>query len=131
MTEGWFGDDYFVLFSDDEAVAASRRYGIGEALPGYMIIGLRGWDDFVVRDSAGCTYAVPTVPITSGSLERIDVPPGASLEPDDRFPGKIKWYTTPIVFGGTPEPGENLTWVDHDQHAALVVWWNAKYRELL
>jgi len=130
MREGWYGDDYVILFSEDEATTASRRYGIGEALPGYTIVGLWGWDDFLVRDPAGHTFTVPTVPISPEDLSEIDLPPGAPLSADDRFAGRIKWYVTPILFGGDPEPGENLIWVSHDDHAALVVWWNAKYREL-
>jgi hypothetical protein len=41
MTEGWNGDDYLMLFSADEAEAASERYGIGALLPGYRIVGDR------------------------------------------------------------------------------------------
>ncbi|HEU4886048.1 MAG TPA: hypothetical protein VFT45_27670 [Longimicrobium sp.] len=130
MREGWLGDDYIILFSEEEATAASRRYGIGEALPGCTIIGLWGWDDFLVRDPAGRTFTVPTVPMSAGYQREIALPPAAPLLADDRFTGRIKWYVTPIIFGGDPEPGENLIWVSHDDHAALVTWWNARYHEL-
>lgn len=130
MQEGWFGDDYFILFAGDEASSASQRYRAAEALPGCTIIGLRNWDDFIVRDGSGSTYTVPAVPLTREYLEEIDIPPAASLEPDDRFAGKVKWYVTPLVFGGDPEAAENLAWVTHDAHAELVAWWNAKYREV-
>lgn len=130
MREGWFGDDYFILFSEDEAPAASQRYRAGEALPGCAIIGLRNWDDFIIRDGGGGTYTVPTVPLTDEYLVQTDVPPAASLEPDHRFVGKVKWHVTPLVFGGDPAAAENLTWVSHDEHAQLVAWWNAKYREV-
>jgi hypothetical protein len=49
------------------------------------------------------------------------------LLPDVRFTGRIKWYTKPIVFGGDPGPGENLSWVDHELHARLVQYWNREY----
>lgn len=52
----------------------------------------------------------------------------ATLEPDSRFKGKIKWYTTPIAFGGDAKLGENMTWVSHEEHAQLVRWWNNQYR---
>ena len=130
MQEGWLGDEYWILFSTDEALAASRRYRIEEALPGCTIIGLVSWDDFVVRDGGGGTYAVPTVPIAPEHQRQIGIPSAASLEPDDRLAGKVKWYVTPLVFGGDPEAAENLAWVTHDQHAELVLWWNAKYREI-
>lgn len=71
MQEGWFGDDYFILFSADEALAASQRYRIEEALPGCIIIGLRGWDDFVIRDGSGSTCTVPTVPIAREYQQQI------------------------------------------------------------
>jgi hypothetical protein len=51
------------------------------------------------------------------------------METDSRFTGRIKWYIKPVVFGGDPNPGENVTWVTHEQHAELVAWWNRKYRE--
>lgn len=62
MIEGWAGDDYLMLFSTDEAKAASERYGIADLLPGYRIIGLRGWDNFIVADQTGGTFTLPTVP---------------------------------------------------------------------
>jgi hypothetical protein len=52
------------------------------------------------------------------------------LERDDRFIGKIKWYMQPIIFGGDPNAGSNMTWVDLPNHQKLVRWWNDKYREL-
>lgn len=130
MQEGWSGDDYFILFSDVEAREASQRYRIEEALPGCILIGFCGWDDFIIRDGSGSTCAVPTVPMVREYQREISVPSAASLEPDDRLAGKLKWYVTPIVFGGDPEVGENLVWVTHDQHAELVLWWNAKYQEV-
>jgi hypothetical protein len=54
----------------------------------------------------------------------------SELIPDERFTDRIKWYTTPIVFGGDPNLGENVTWVTHDQHVKLVGWWNKQYRDL-
>ena len=130
MQEGWFGDDYFILFSENEALSASQRYRVGETLPDHVIIGFYNWDDFIVRTGSGNTYALPTVPIAREYQRQVAVPPGASLEPDERFAGKLKWYVTPLVFGGDPEAEENLTWINHDQHVELVVWWNRKYQEL-
>jgi hypothetical protein len=61
MREGWHGDDYLILFDEVEIAAASDRYQIFQMLPGYQIVGLRGWDDFIVQDTAGHTYSIPTV----------------------------------------------------------------------
>ena len=130
MTEGWCGDDYLVLYSDAERQSASERYGIEELLPGFNIIGLRSWDDFIVQDSDGAVFAVPTVPCDAAHLIEFHVPANVEIVADTRYVGRIKWYTRPIIFGGDPRPGENLTWVAPDEHAALVRWWNRAYRDI-
>jgi hypothetical protein len=49
MTEGWFGDEYLVSFNEAEIASASDRYSISRFIPGYQLIGLRGWDDLIVK----------------------------------------------------------------------------------
>lgn len=124
MTEGWRGDDYFVLFSGSEVLEQSDRYGIAEILPGFRVLGLIGWDDFIVQDAAGATFKIPTVPCDPQYLEPLQLPDPEKLQADSRFRGKIKWYVQPVVFGGDPNAGDNLTWVAHDKHVSLVRWWN-------
>jgi hypothetical protein len=129
MIEGWYGDDHLILFNEAEVASASDRYSISQFLPGYRVIGLRGWDDFILQDSMGRTYCVETVPAIAEHLSPYILPPaGSTLSPDNRFQGKIKWYVKPIVFGGNPNLGDNLVWVSHDQHAHLVRYWNDLYR---
>jgi hypothetical protein len=131
MNEGWLGEDYLILFDESEVAAASDRYEISQLLHGCQVIGLRGWDDFILQDSAGRTYSVPTVPTDPKYLSPFPLPEvGAKLIPDPRFSGRIKWYVMPTVFGGDPDIEKNLTWVSHEQHAQLVKWWNEKYRSL-
>ena len=131
MLEGWNGDDYLILFDPSEVPDASVRYELSSSLPGYEVLGLRGWDDLIVRDPAGGLFTVPTVPILAEYLEPFQLPEsGTRLKRDRRFTGRIKWYVTPIVFGGDPSGDENMTWVDHEGHSQLVRWWNDKYREL-
>jgi hypothetical protein len=65
MIEGWFGDDYLISFNEAEVGSASDRYSISRFIPGYQVIGLRGWDDLIVRDSVGLAYTVPCVPMDS------------------------------------------------------------------
>ena len=128
MTEGWHGDDHLILFDEAEAGQASNRYAIAKFLPGYRVIGLRGWDDFIVQDSAGGTYIVATVPAVAKNLSPYTLPAADSkLSPDDRFKGKIKWYVKPVVFGGDPAMTENVAWVSHEEHAQLVKYWNDLY----
>ena len=128
MREGWLNDDYLILFADTELPSIAQRYAIEQTLPGYTILGLRGWDDFIVRDASGNTYTVPTVPLDKRYLQAFTLPVSATLEVDDRFKEKIKWYITPLIFGGDPDNPTNLTWVSHEQHAQLVAWWNKQYR---
>lgn len=131
MIEGWYGDNHLILFDDAEVASASDRYGTSQFLPGYRVIGLRGWDDFILKDSKGGTYTVETVPAISKYISPYTLPPaGSTLRADDRFQGRIKWCVKPVVFGGDPNLGENVVWVSHEQHAQLVRWWNDIYRSL-
>lgn len=131
MHEGWCADVYFVLFEPEEVEPAGIRYGVSEALPGFRLVGLHGWDDFLVQDATGVLFRVPAVPLVSKYLEPFTVLPSPeALQPDARFAGRIKWYVTPLVFGGKADLGENVSWVQHEQHSALVRWWNAKYSEV-
>ena len=130
MIEGWDGDDYLLLFSGEEVQSASEGYGIATLLPGYRIVGLRGWDDFIVQDKNGDTFTVPTVPCDLEYLAQFRVPSAQELVADARFAGKVKWYIKPIVFGGDPAANENITWVTPAQHVECVRWWNTLYRDL-
>ena len=131
MLEGWHNGDYLVLFDEAEITAASDRYQISQMLPGYQILGLRGWNDFIVRDAAGYTYSIPAVVPDPRRLSPFALPSDQTdLKGDDRFSGRIKWYVKPLLFGGSPDLGENATWVSHEEHVQLVRWWNGKYREL-
>jgi hypothetical protein len=129
MREGWCGDDYVILF-DGDADRFHHDYGLATVLPGYRLLGLRSWDDFIVEDGRGARFTIPTVPADLTYIAPFVMPEGPALQPDDQVRGRIKWYVTPLVFGGDPNLGDNVTWITLDQHAKLVVWWNQKYREL-
>lgn len=131
MIEGWCGNDHLILFNEAEIASALDRYAVSQLLPGYKVIGLRGWDDFVVEDSSGATFCVPTVPAVAEQLSPYALPSaGSTLSPNDRCHGKIKWYVKPIVFGGDPQSEAKIIWVNHEQHAELVRYWNGLYRSL-
>jgi hypothetical protein len=51
------------------------------------------------------------------------------LRAESQIP-KEEWYVQPVVFAGDPSVGENLTWVNHEDHAQAVKWWNDQYRQL-
>lgn len=132
MIEGWHYEDYLILCENQvEADQLADRYALSTFLPGYVLVGLKGWDDFIVSDSSGKTHTVPTVPLAATDLRPFSF--GTSdftLRADERLAGKIKWHVHPIVFGGDPSAEQNIAWVTLDQHIDLVRWWNAKYSEL-
>jgi hypothetical protein len=102
-------------------------YAIDHFLPGHVLVGLRGWDEFIVIDESGSVFAVPTVPIDLRHATTFALPEQVLLEPDARFDGKIKWYVKPLAFGGDAADETNLAWVTHEKHAELVRWWNEQY----
>ena len=131
MIEGWHGDDYLLLFDGAEAAAFSARYELGRFLAGYSLIGLRGWDDFIVKDANGQFATVPTVPMSVEYLVPLDISIDASrMESDDRFRGRVKWHRNPLVFGGSPTDKENIVSVPLEQHVDLVKFWNGCYHRL-
>jgi len=131
MIEGWHDDDYLILFDDTDVEDLTARYGLAAYLAGYQIIGLCGWDDFIIRDLNGGLFSVPTVPMDRRYLRPLAFSiDRAKIVPDERFSGKIKWYVQPVVFGGSPTAEDNISWVDLPQHIEYVKWWNQKYREV-
>ena len=132
MIEGWDGDDYLILFDEAESTLLTEGYGVRQYLPEHTVVGIRGWHDFILRDTASKLFLAPTVPLLPKYIDELEETPDASrLTTDARFAGKIKWYTKPVVFGGDPSSEGNLIWVDIQKHQELVRWWNQKYKELV
>jgi hypothetical protein len=131
MVEGWFRDEYYVLFGVNEVAAASARYSVRRWIPGYEVIGLRGWDDLLLQDATGQVFTAPCVPIAVHYASHVSALPQAeALSKDARYSGQIKWYVQPLVFGGSPTEPSNVQWVSHEQHGQLVTWWNERYLQL-
>ncbi len=131
MIDGWHGNDYVVLFDAAEATALSARYGIGKHLAGYTIAGLLGWDDFIVKNNDGRYWTVPTLPCSAKHLAPLKLAIDAErMVADERLRGKVKWYTKPLVLGGSATDESNAIWVTLDQHVELVKWWNDRYQQL-
>ncbi|AYD66103.1 hypothetical protein DVB37_20860 [Achromobacter sp. B7] len=128
MHEGWYGDDYLVFFSLDQAQAFEKTCELDSTLPGFSLVGLRGWQDFIVRDLSGTTFTIPTVPLDAEYLSRFEPPASQELESDPGLCGKVRWLIKPLVFGGDPQADDNVTWLSHPQHIELVRWWNDQYR---
>jgi hypothetical protein len=130
MKEGWNDHSYVIVFEGEEVRRATEGYGLAQFMPGYMVIGLIGWDDFIVEDKNNQRHTVPTVPLDLGNLSPFDSTLLHNLRSDPRFTGKIKWYIKPIIFGGDPNLGTNVTWIDLPSHQKAVQWWNEMYRDL-
>jgi hypothetical protein len=58
MKEGWLDDDYIILF-EERSSSLTEAYAIQDFLPSYKLVGLRGWDDFIVQDHRGVLFTVP------------------------------------------------------------------------
>src|SRR5262250_583966 len=100
MTEGWLDDDYMILF-EERSSSLQEAYGLPDFLPDYQLVGLHGWDDFIVRNNQGVLFTVPTVPLLARYLRPLQ----KALNPrdlvaDEEKLGQIKWYTKPVCFGG-------------------------------
>jgi hypothetical protein len=132
MTEGWFNDAYYVLFDQIEVADAGKAYGLDVYLPGVTVIGLKFWDDLLIRDGDGLVYSIPSVPLDRRHFrpEQSAVPAADLLKPDARLSGKVRWFVKPIVFGGDPKDDSNTTWVTLAQHAQMVRWWNGQYQAI-
>jgi hypothetical protein len=131
MIEGWLDDEYFVLFDASEIVAASSRYYVERWIPSHQVVGLRGWEDLLVKDNDGQVFSASCVPLSPENVAPFSMPSlPYTLSQDSRLVGKIKWYVKPLVFGGDPVDEANISWVSHEQHGQLVAWWNELYSQL-
>ena len=129
MKEGWFNEDYWALCEDQgEAEQITGLYGITQYLPGHFIVGLKGWDHFILCDQAGQYFTVPTVPLDRERLSAFQFPSGTlHLESAADLTGKIKWYVKPLAFGGDPTAHDNIRWLSMREHVEVVKWWNQLY----
>jgi hypothetical protein len=132
MKDGWFNDEYFALYeSKEETTTATARYRLSDYLPGFSIVGLRFWDDFILCDCEGKYHTVQTVPLVREHLRAYSFPAEPmELRGDARLAGKIKWYLQPIVFGGSPSNKDNMAWISHEVHVDAVVHWNKLFYDL-
>lgn len=132
MKEGWLDDDYMILFDEAEFRLKEKEYDFARFLPGYRPVGLFGWDDFLVTSADGkIIFRVPAVPLTlQGMVEVSSDLSRAELKPDPKLLGKVKWYVKPLVFGGDPNPGENMIWISHKDHPQAVKYWNQMYLDV-
>jgi hypothetical protein len=131
MNEGWQNDDYLILLTEDESAKAMTAYDFDRFIPGYFLVGLKGWGEFIVVSPSGGLHAIPTVPLDASQAVPYVLPQPISLQADSRIANKIKWYLKPLVFGGSPTDDTNIAWISYAQHAEVVRWWNEQYRQAI
>lgn len=78
MIEGWDGDDYLILFDEAESEQLTEGYGVRQYLPEVAVVGLLGWDDFILRDYGGQVFRIPTVPLLPKYIDEFEQIPDAS-----------------------------------------------------
>ena len=72
MKEGWHNDDYLILFEGSEIEEKEKDYEIDRFLPGCRLLGMVGWDYFLVMDRENQkVFRVPTIPIVLKEGEEI------------------------------------------------------------
>jgi hypothetical protein len=131
MKEGWINNEYHIIFDETEMEKITEDYGIKECLPGYQILELLGWDDFIISDGKQ-KFRIPTIPLTLEYIENYENNYDTEhIETDERLRGKIKWYIKPLIFSGNPNDDSNISWVNISQHQELVKFWNRQYQNIV
>jgi len=127
MKSGWLNDNHYNLFDSIEIENLTSKYELEKYIPNYKLIGLIGWDDFIIFKN-NFYYKIPTVPIYEKYLEEIEmIDYLIELENEKENQNKIKWYTKPLIFGGDPCDPKNIKWINIEQHSQLVSYWNKIY----
>jgi len=78
LIEGWDGDDYLILFDEAESKQLTEGNGVKKYLPELTVVGILGWDDFILRDNAGELFRVPTVPLLQKYIDKLGQIPDAA-----------------------------------------------------
>ncbi len=68
------------------------NYSFPELLPGYKLLRLSDWDDFIVDDNAGHLFTVLTVPLHTKYMAPFQLPGADQVwRADEQLRGKIEW----------------------------------------
>lgn len=136
--EGWLADDYVRLYAESARCETASLYAFHEFLPDYELWGSWGCDALCLAlDSK--LYRIPWIPLCEAhrqeaypSVEALHAALVALHEATPAYEhfGKEVHFTTPIVFGGSPEDSANIAMVDQATHAQLCLYWNRVYARL-
>ena len=128
MNHFWINKEHYNILSTEE----SARYEVvlKKYINKFRVIGIVGWDNFILSDGSN-HFSIPTVPVDQKYLKELEYPdlkPMTKSEQSEH--SKIKWYLTPLIFGGSPDSESNIAWVTIDEHIKLITFWNQKYFEI-
>ena len=105
MREGWLDDEYLILF-EERSASFEKDYGFSYLLPGFRLIGIHGWDEFLVEDKGRNLFTVPTVPLLRKHLAPFKFE--KSLEtssPMIRFVERLSGMSRRLFLAGTRHSG--------------------------
>lgn len=126
--EGWLAKNYYILFSEEERDLYAKQHRLGGYLPEYSFFGLFNWDYFIINIPNTSYAIVPTLPLLPEYITKFAYKNRSILlTQDPSLKGKVRWYKTPVVYGGDPGDESNVEWVSLREHAKLVESWNRKY----
>lgn len=128
--EGWLSKNYYILFSDSEKELYKEKHHLGKYLPEYEFFGLFNWDNFIVNVPNKYYAIVPIIPLLPKYVTKFSYKNRSILlTQDPSLKGKMRWYKTPLVYGGDPKDEGNIAWIGIEEHAKLIETWNKKYSE--
>ena len=111
-----------LIFDEQDVARASEQSGIGRYLPGFVIIGLSAWDDFLVRDVHQSLFVVPTLPMAERYLRPVAAPVGREqLERDARYAERSNGGSSPscsAVIRTTRITQRGCPWISTDNWSA-------------
>lgn len=147
--EGFMGDSYFRLYPVEKLPTLNQAYRTEEFAPGLIVFGSNGGGEayaFDIRTTPHTIVKIPFIPMTYEYMELYspnftDFLTSLTHEGDEdvsasthsinpSLVGKEIHEIQPIVFGGNATDPNNKAYLEPEQYAEYVVWWNRLYREV-
>ena len=136
--EGWLGDEYVRLYAEADRRYTASLYAFYEFLPDCELWGSWGLDALCLAPD-GKFYRIPWIPLAEShqqeaysSVAALQASLSSLHEATPAYEhfGKEVHFTTPIIFGGSPDDSANIVMVDQATHAQLCLYWNRVYARL-
>lgn len=136
--EGWLDDTYVRLYAESARQQIASLYAFHEFLPDYELLGSWGLDALCLAPDAKL-YRIPWIPLSKAhrqeaypTVEALQMALSTLHEATPAYEhfGKEVHFTTPIIFGGSPDDDANIAMVNQATHAQLCLYWNRVYARL-